>query len=70
MDPPVSQGPETEGHRVAFPAGSLCTVGDLGRSLVHPAHHRQQDRVVQCGQVMICPHITRAGKHASLLEAV
>jgi hypothetical protein len=70
MDTPDNLGPHIKGHRVAFPAGALCSVGDLDRSVVQPAHHHQQVRVVHdSGQVMICVHITRAGKRASLLEA-
>ena len=69
MDNPVNRGPHIKGHRVAFPAGLLCSVGDLGRSVVQPADHRQQERVVDCGQVMSCGRITRAGERAKLLEA-
>ena len=69
MDEAVKGGPYIEGHRVAFPAGVLCSVGDLGRSVVQPADHRQQERVVECGQVMSCGRITRAGERAKLLEA-
>ena len=60
MDTPDNQGPHIKGHRVAFPAGVLCSVGDLDRSVVQPSHHRQQVRVVHgSGQTMICVHITR-----------
>ena len=69
VDNPVIRGPDIKGHRVAFPAGLLCSVGDLGRSVVQPADRRQQARVVDCGQVMSCGHITRAGERAKLLEA-
>ena len=46
--PPID-GPHIKGHRVAFPAGLLCAVGDLGRSVVQPADHCQQVCVVHRG---------------------
>ena len=41
VDHPVNRGPAIKGHRVAFPAGLLCSVGDLGRSVIQSADHRQ-----------------------------
>src|SRR6201991_1136824 len=69
MDYPIKRDPDIKGHRVAFPAGLLCSVGDPGRSVVQPADHHQQERVVHCGKVMSCGRITRAGERAKRLEA-
>src|SRR6202012_697712 len=51
------------------PAGLLYSLDDLGRSFVRLADRRDQDRVVECGEVMSCGHITSAGERANLLEA-
>ena len=37
MDHPINRDPDIKGHRVAFPAGLLCSLGDLGRSVIQPA---------------------------------
>jgi len=69
VDNPVHRDPDIQGHCVAFPAGLLYPIGDLGCSIVQSTDQCQQDRAVVCGQVMSCGRITRAGKHTNLLEA-
>ena len=69
VDQPTKDGPASEGHRVAFPAGLPYAVGDPGRRVVQPADHCQQVCVVHSGIGMRQRRVIRVGERAKLFEA-